>query len=74
MADIEILRSVLSKSTKLNEADLYKPSCFHNLPGTNSDSLFVVKSTDTLKFKEAFICNDEVSRSYNAQQVSNRMS
>ena len=63
MADIEILRSILSKSTKLNEMDLYKPSCFPNLSGTNSYSLFVVKSTNTLKFKAALICNDEVSRS-----------
>ena len=43
--------------------DLYKPSCFPNQSGANSDSLFVVKSTDTLKFKVALISNDEVSRS-----------
>ena len=33
--------------------DLYKPSCFPNLSSTNSDSIFVVKSADTVKFEAA---------------------
>ena len=45
-----MLCSVFSKSTKLNEMDLYKPPCFLDLSGTNSDSIFVIKSTDTVKF------------------------
>ena len=53
MTDIELLRSVICKITKLNEMDVYKPPCFPNLSGTNSDSIFVVKSTDTVKFEVA---------------------
>ena len=51
MTDVELLCSVISKSTKINGINLYKPSCFPNRSGANSDSLFVVKSTDTLSLR-----------------------
>ena len=44
----------------LDEMDLYKPSRFPNEASVSLDSLFVVKSTDTQKFKVALTCNDEI--------------
>ena len=44
----------------LDEMDLFKPSRFPNEASASFDSLFVVKSTDTPKFKVALTCNDEI--------------
>ena len=47
MTNIELLRLFISKSTMLDEMDLYKPSRFPNEASASFDSLFVVKSNDT---------------------------
>ena len=60
MTNIELLRLFISKSTMLDEMDLYKPSRFPNEASASFDSLFIVKSTDTQKFKVALSSNDEI--------------